>query len=277
MKIRIAHSAMALIELLFVLQVSKAQASRTLIHGGTEVPTKRYPYLAALFYKYETGELLLSCGGSLIAPNVILTAAHCSDSIDIAYLGVHNYTRVTEEEGEIYEIYSEQKVIYPLYNNSTMDGDYLLLFLDTPSKFDPVALNSNPDVPMEDALLTTIGWGMQETGNTSVVPKEAIVEERSNFWCKVAYAATSDADITENMICAEGGSSFDACQGDSGGPLIVRGEDASNDVLVGVVSWGFGCAEIVSVVYPGVYARVSSVKLWIEDQIEIKAQNNNQS
>lgn len=59
--------------------------------------------------------------------------------------------------------------------------------------------------------------------------------------------------VTDRMICAgykEGG--IDACQGDSGGPLV------ADNTLVGVVSWGKGCAT-----YPGVYARVSSVRYWI--------------
>jgi len=52
-----------------------------------------------------------------------------------------------------------------------------------------------------------------------------------------------------------------------GGPLIIKGENASMDVLVGVVSWGYGCAERESVILPGVYSRVSSAVSWIDQNI----------
>jgi trypsin len=60
--------------------------------------------------------------------------------------------------------------------------------------------------------------------------------------------------ITENALCAEGGNKYDSCQGDSGGPLIIKGENSTTDVLVGVVSWGFGCATAISEIFPGVYS-----------------------
>ena len=64
-----------------------------------------------------------------------------------------------------------------------------------------------------------------------------------------------EGQITSNMLCArEEGGGEDSCQGDSGGPLVIKGANASEDVQVGVVSWGIGCA---SKDYRGVYARVS--------------------
>ena len=83
------------------------------------------------------------------------------------------------------------------------------------------------------------------------------------------YGSYNDS-ITDNMLCArEEGGGEDSCQGDSGGPLIIRGNNASGDVQVGVVSWGISCA---SPDYPGVYARVSSQYEWIRS--EVCAQSN---
>jgi secreted trypsin-like serine protease len=247
------------------------------IYGGTEVIPDRYSYLASLHYRNDsTGELLQVCGGTLIAPSVILTAAHCYNYIDVVMLGLHNLSMSEVTAHESYNITSNQKVIYPFYNNLTNDGDFLLLLLDKPSIYTPVTLNKDQDIPVRDALLTVMGWGTQETGYTSNVPEETVVETRSNYWCNIAYRGAnvvlevfglSHYEITENTICAEGGSKDDSCQGDSGGPLIIRGENASMDVLVGVVSWGIGCATDISVLLPGVYSRVSSAISWIDQYI----------
>lgn len=89
---------------------------------------------------------------------------------------------------------------------------------------------------------------------------EVEVDVVSNSQCNSAY----DGGITDDMLCASR-SGKDSCQGDSGGPLIVKGTDFSKDVQVGVVSWGYGCADES---YPGVYARVSEQIQWIKTQIE---------
>ena len=76
--------------------------------------------------------------------------------------------------------------------------------------------------------------------------------------CKDAYGSSS---ITEGMICA-GKAGKDSCQGDSGGPMInlVREQ-------VGIVSWGYGCAEAG---YPGVYTRVSKYASWIAEHANLQ-------
>jgi trypsin len=250
----------------------------TRIYGGNDVTPGRYPYLASLHFRNPfTGELYQACGGSLIAPSVILTAAHCSDYIDVAIIGLYNLSMPEETSHETYNITSEQKVMYPFYNNLTLDGDFLLLFLDKPSIFSPVKVNANPDIPVLGDILTVMGWGEQETGFPDSVPEETQVKTRSNLWCNAAYQGlemvskifgySDNITITEKVICAEGGDTNDSCGGDSGGPLIIKGENASADILVGIVSWGYGCAEDVSVILPGVYSRVSTVHLWIEEQI----------
>lgn len=76
--------------------------------------------------------------------------------------------------------------------------------------------------------------------------------------CSRAYQGISR--IASGMICARATNpSRDACQGDSGGPLVANG------YLIGIVSWGEGCANTL---YPGVYTRVSEYDDWIRDKIE---------
>lgn len=76
--------------------------------------------------------------------------------------------------------------------------------------------------------------------------------------CTEIYADLG-ATVTPNMFCAGSFTGeFDSCNGDSGGPLV------SNGVLIGLVSWGKGCAEVG---YPGVYTRLSVLRSWIDSQL----------
>merc|ERR1712232_547915 len=93
---------------------------------------------------------------------------------------------------------------------------------------------------------------------------EVEVKTMSNEDCEASKGRDFDYDgwITGNMICAEHRLRKDACQGDSGGPLVV--ESGPEPVQVGIVSWGYGCAEDD---YPGVYTRVSTQYKWIREQV----------
>jgi len=232
------------------------------IIGGTAEPVGRYPYLAALFQKNVTLDTLrIVCGGTLIAPKVILTAAHCSEYIDVAILGIYDYTNVQGTTYEYFAITSDQKVIYPSYNSETNSADFLLLNLDKPSNFIPIKLNANPSIPSDGQELTVMGWGVDESGYMSKIPKATTVQAVSNSLCSSRYQFKSE--ISENELCASGDKS-DSCQGDSGGPLIIKGVSANNDLLVGIVSFGEDCADWY---YPGVYSRVSSVATWLQIKV----------
>ena len=74
---------------------------------------------------------------------------------------------------------------------------------------------------------------------------------------------TMEGQITNNMLCAWANGT-DGCQGDSGGPLVVKGNTPEEELLVGVVSWGLGCAEEE---FPGVYSRISAQYDWIREQV----------
>ena len=150
-----------------------------------------------------------------------------------------------------------------------MDNDYILLKLKQPLTFNsdvkPACLPETsfaPDTTGQTCFVS--GWGTLSSGGS--LPKDlqyVDVAMITNSQCNSKF----NGGITDSMICAgypSGGK--DACQGDSGGPLVCEKDGKS--VLVGVVSWGIGCAEAQ---YPGVYSRVTltSVVSWIQSNMVI--------
>jgi len=280
---------------LFAISVAAAQKNRKLIYGGAEVTENRYPYLAALFKRDKKTQVLkFVCTGSLIDPAVVLTAAHCETDddagIDVVKLGLHELTMADDKPHETYNITSNQKVMNPYFDPKTFEDDFMLLFLDQPSAFAPVSLNRDPDVPETDGLLTIMGWGMDETGDFSDVPKQTVLKTRSNYDCSLVWATANTfrqlfgldeimgtkpiyPEITDDTICADDGDTSSGCPADSGGPLIVKGKDASTDLLVGVHSGGFDLCRLpknlsyLAAIFPSVNARVSSAIKWIDEEL----------
>merc|ERR1719187_782875 len=93
---------------------------------------------------------------------------------------------------------------------------------------------------------------------------EATVTTMTNLACTTSPYLYTTGNITDNMICAAGDNKG-SCQGDFGGPLVAKVPNTSPYSLIGVVSWGIGCAEAS---YPGVYARVTAVVPWIQSHIQ---------
>ncbi|XP_055700154.1 trypsin-1-like isoform X2 [Phlebotomus papatasi] len=122
-----------------------------------------------------------------------------------------------------------------------------------------VDISEDEQVP-DGTMLMVSGWGDTQNAHESRNQlRAAKVPKYNDKACNDAYKGFGG--ITERMMCAgvlEGGK--DACQGDSGGPLTWDG------VVVGVVSWGYGCAKPR---YPGVYSRVSAVRDWIKESVDV--------
>ena len=110
------------------------------------------------------------------------------------------------------------------------------------------------------------GWGYQRENDkdTTIILREVTIPIISNWQCASIGGPYSSHRINKNVFCAglpQGGK--DSCQGDSGGPAIWKDVD-NRSYLVGVISWGWGCARPG---YPGVYTRVTQYLQWIENHI----------
>ncbi|GAB1291999.1 Kallikrein-related-peptidase 6 [Apodemus speciosus] len=229
-----------------------SEEQEKVVHGGPCLKNS-HPFQAAL---YTSGHLL--CGGVLVGPQWVLTAAHCKRPNLEVHLGKHNLRQIETFQRQIS---ADRTIVHPLYNSGTYDNDIMMVHLKYPVKFSqkiqPLPLNK--DCFEENHNCQILGWGKMENGDFPDTIQCADVQLVSRGECERAYPGK----ITRSMVCAgdkkEGN---DSCQGDSGGPLVCGGR------LRGLVSWGdkpCGSKE-----KPGVYTDVCTHTRWIQSIIRNK-------
>lgn len=229
------------------------------IVGGIEAEKGEFPFMVSI--QMGTSHF---CGGSLIAPKWVLTAAHCIYTSALPTRGriVIGAHKLTDTGTEIHKI--KQAIKHPKYKErNQFDYDYALIELETESAYQPVMLNGKElEIDPENQIATTAGWGTtREQGSVSNTLMKVDVPVVEQSKCEAAYPG----DILDTMLCAgldEGGK--DSCQGDSGGPLLIQTE-LGDMVQVGVVSWGYGCARPDKY---GVYSRVTQGIDWIDSVVQ---------
>jgi len=227
------------------------------IVGGVPVTISDYAHQLSLeWYGFHI------CGASIVSDTVAITAAHCTDGSSASELSVRAGTSFVESGGQLIQVAEIRQ--HPDFDYFNIDYDITVLILSKPielgSTAQPIPLPEENQVFPSGIESVVSGWGALREGGSSPDQLQAVLVPIVNIAeCKEAYGESS---ITERMICAgfpKGGS--DACQGDSGGPLVVPG-DEKDDLLVGVVSWGYGCARPS---YPGVYASVPNLRGFIKE------------
>ncbi|XP_062538139.1 uncharacterized protein LOC134206439 [Armigeres subalbatus] len=209
------------------------------IVGGEETNAHEYPWLAGLFRQGK-----LYCGASVLTKNYLITAAHCVNSFEPneirIYLGGHNIAKDYTELRRVKRIVDHED-----FDIFTFNNDIALLELDKPLRYgptiQPACLPDGGEHDFTGSLGIVAGWGrIEERLPPSKTLRSVMVPIWSQQQC--LEAGYGSKKISENMMCAgyhDG--KKDACQGDSGGPMHKMGNAGSMEVI-GVVSWGRGCA-----------------------------------
>merc|ERR1719278_728429 len=239
------------------------------IVGGQEVnPMHSKPYQVYLQSCSSRGCAM--CGATLLNKRYVMTAMHCVEEASslLVALGEHNI-KADIENHRAKKIAVERVIKRPDYDTNSVNNDIALLRLaedvEMTSNFVPACLPSSSSQQYAGWQALVSGWGTTSTGGaTSDVLKETSQTILANTAAECVQGAGgpgSTAAVPGTKLCAYK-QGTDSCQGDSGGPLVVM--EAGRWTVVGVVSYGFGCA---TTGFAGVYARVTNYLSWIQENI----------
>eukprot|EP00978_Attheya_sp_CCMP212_P022408 scaffold66870_cov61-Attheya_sp.AAC.2 len=236
------------------------------IVGGADATNNQFPYYVRLDI-YDS----FICGATLISDYWVLTAAHCDKDVSLDAFKLQIGAMNPNEKPSSKRRGVTKKILHPKwdYDWNPPKFDFMLLKLDeaAPSNIPRVKLDGSGSSLSTDNVLTAAGLGTLYSGGPISNRLQFVeISRKADTECEVALNSNFFSPFNSDIMICASDLNKDSCQGDSGGPLVAaKGTgDPADDELIGVVSWGYGCALEG---YPGVYARVSYAYDWIEEVI----------
>ncbi|WP_369193871.1 trypsin-like serine protease [Streptomyces djakartensis] len=239
------------------------------IIGGSETTISTAPWMAQLHYYDDRGtsstgdDLGFFCGGAVVTPTKILTAAHCVKGYDWKNNGavITGTSQLPDGNdvhgGTVTGVWRQWN--HPSYSATTIDNDIAVLTLPVPVKATPIRMTTSGDTTSYKAGTSAkvYGWGRTSSTSDDISDtlKTATLPIQSDTTCSGAYGGDF---VKGHMVCAgkpatgSDAGTTTACNGDSGGPLVV------NNRIVGVVSWG-----VTDCVAKGAYSVFSKVSSYV--------------
>lgn len=238
---------------------------KTKVYNGVDAVLDDAPWIVAIYPSGASPLEVITCAGTIISPNWILTAAHCVHNkytgskykISDLSIGIESVSLSELNRVQIKAIF-----MYDDNYNSTnpWQNDLALIQTKFPLKPKPVSLGIIDNESPAGWYLRVVGWGETKTKELSPILQKDDLQFVDQGKCE--QIPEYQKKLTDNLFCA-GSPGADTCKGDSGGPIF---KVSTNGQLIqyGITSAGIGCGKV-----PGIYTKITpSYKQWIENTLQ---------